>query len=411
MRITKFCIEDFGKFHRQKIEFAPGLNILTGANESGKTTVRRFLRAMLYGLDRERGLRARTDDYTRYLPWESGRFQGSMEFTVDGDSCRMFRNFKTTEKTLQITNLTTGKQVSEPENFLKNAGLISESAYCNTLWVGNVCETEEELSEELQNYLANIKMTGAVGLDVQKSLDWLKERKKELQRKLPEQELSGLRTLLFSEEEERRNYEELCRMQKQLALQEEDLKKEERRQMTETAFPAEPWEVKRAELEKELQQQKKVPGLAGSLLVCGGCFLLASLLIFALLFFGTSSGMLSGGLLFTAIPVVLSAASLAALLSGGILLMVRKKRLKEAEEALKDMEQKLELAAREFSETQKTRMQERMEALFAARKQLLAATERNLWEMERAEERLNEIEQAKDRFWNWNRRKRNFSLN
>ena len=70
MKIRRLVLSDFGKFHQKEFTLSDGLNIATGPNECGKTTLRRFIRSMFYGLERERGIKARKDDYTRYKPWE-----------------------------------------------------------------------------------------------------------------------------------------------------------------------------------------------------------------------------------------------------------------------------------------------------------------------------------------------------
>ena len=75
MKITKLALSDFGKFHQEEFLLSPGLNIATGANESGKTTLRMFIRSMLYGLERERGIKARKDDYTRLNPGSTAVFR------------------------------------------------------------------------------------------------------------------------------------------------------------------------------------------------------------------------------------------------------------------------------------------------------------------------------------------------
>lgn len=379
MRIEKLWIEDFGKFHQQKFNFAPGLNIFTGANESGKTTMRRFIRAMFYGLERERGLRARTDDYTKYAPWEFGNFQGSMEFVTEDGRFRLFRNFKTKE--LKITNLTTGKQVADPEKFLKEAGLVSETAYCNTLWVGNVCETENGLADELQNYLANLKMTGAVGLDVQKSLDWLKEQKRSLQRRLPEQEIAELNELLLSEGEAQSRYEQLLAEQKQLSEQERRLGKEDKAQ--EAVFPEEQWNLRLKEQKQEKEKRERALRSPKVLLIGGtlGVFSALLLLLLSLVYQG----------------VFLLGVSALLLLAGIALYTAGKKRLDEVKKILEDMKRERELAVQEFTEFQRKQQQERREIQTSREKQLLEQLARNAWETERAEERLKRIEQAKER--------------
>ena len=53
MWIEKIQIKNFGKFHEKTIEFEPGLNIVYGANESGKTTRHNFLTGMLFGIEKD----------------------------------------------------------------------------------------------------------------------------------------------------------------------------------------------------------------------------------------------------------------------------------------------------------------------------------------------------------------------
>lgn len=191
MKIKRLVLSDFGKFHQEELLLSPGINIATGANESGKTTLRRFIRSMFYGLERERGIKARKDDYIRFKPWEYGRFQGILEFESEGKTYRLFRNFLTTEKEIRITELETGREISEPTQFLKECGLVSETVYTNTFWIGNSCATEELLAGELKDYLVNLAYGGTNGVNLQKSLSWLAARKKEILRRIPEQELEA----------------------------------------------------------------------------------------------------------------------------------------------------------------------------------------------------------------------------
>ena len=200
MKITRLVLSDFGKFHQEEFLLSPGLNIATGANESGKTTLRMFIRSMLYGLERERGIKARKDDYTRLKPWEYGRFQGVLEFEAEGRKYRLFRNFLTTEKEVVLTDLESGRQIEDVPGFLRECGLKSQTVYTNTFWVGNDCTTEELLGTELKDFLANLAYGGGGGLNLQKSLSWLAARKKEILRQVPEQELAECLEVLLEKE-------------------------------------------------------------------------------------------------------------------------------------------------------------------------------------------------------------------
>ena len=200
MIFKRLVLSDFGKFHQNEICLSPGLNIATGNNESGKTTLRRFVRSMLYGLERERGIRARKDEYTRLKPWEYGRFQGSMELEIEGKDYRLFRNFLSAEKEVRLTELATGRDIENPMEFLRQHGLKSETVYINTFWAGNACTTEDMLASELKDYLANMAYSGGTGLNLQKSLDWLAQQKKEILKQIPEQELASCMEQLMQKE-------------------------------------------------------------------------------------------------------------------------------------------------------------------------------------------------------------------
>ena len=55
MQIDRAAIFRFGKLADRTVDFAPGINIVYGKNEAGKTTLHAFLTAMLFGLEKGRG--------------------------------------------------------------------------------------------------------------------------------------------------------------------------------------------------------------------------------------------------------------------------------------------------------------------------------------------------------------------
>ena len=70
----------FGKLEDQTLELQPGLNIIEGSNEAGKTTWMGFLMAMLYGVEtRERAKGGKLPDKIRFQPWNGQAMQGTME--------------------------------------------------------------------------------------------------------------------------------------------------------------------------------------------------------------------------------------------------------------------------------------------------------------------------------------------
>ena len=76
MRFTGVKIRQFGKLKEKEISFAPGINVIYGENESGKSTLHAFLRAMLFGMKRGRGRASRQDMFSRCEPWRIREITG-----------------------------------------------------------------------------------------------------------------------------------------------------------------------------------------------------------------------------------------------------------------------------------------------------------------------------------------------
>ena len=71
MNIEQLRIDGFGAWTDLQLQgFQPGLNVVFGPNEAGKTTLLEFLRAMLYGISPARR--------ARYLPPVHGGRPGGM---------------------------------------------------------------------------------------------------------------------------------------------------------------------------------------------------------------------------------------------------------------------------------------------------------------------------------------------
>lgn len=80
----------FGKLNHDSLELAPGLNVICGGNEAGKSTWCAFLRVMLYGLPtRERGELA---DKNRYLPRSGQPMSGTLLFKDSDRSVTLTRH-------------------------------------------------------------------------------------------------------------------------------------------------------------------------------------------------------------------------------------------------------------------------------------------------------------------------------
>ena len=66
MIIRQAEIQKFGKLEKEQYRFSPQINIIYGPNESGKSTLMQFLKAMMYGLEKSR-VRKTLDTYKKYV--------------------------------------------------------------------------------------------------------------------------------------------------------------------------------------------------------------------------------------------------------------------------------------------------------------------------------------------------------
>ena len=198
MRLTYLWIQRFGKLKEREFFLQDGINIIYGANESGKSTLHSFIRGMLFGMPRCRGRASRTDPYTRYEPWERpADYAGSMKFITGGKEFRIDRNFYKNDVREYFVCETDGEQLSLAHGDLEALlGGMSENIYDNTVSIGQLrSETDEGMVQELQNYMANFEGAGSGDVDVQQAVQRLKKKKKEWESRKQEQEIRRQRQL------------------------------------------------------------------------------------------------------------------------------------------------------------------------------------------------------------------------
>ncbi len=187
MELLDLDMKKFGKFSDHRITFGPGINIIYGGNETGKTTVSSFIRAMFFGLSRGRGRAANLDEYQLRQPWDSpGAFLGSLRFSEDRKVYRIDRCFDHSTTPLTLTCETDAREYQDPQGALNELlGGISESAFINTVFIPQMkVETDEALAEELRRYMINSDTAMDGEVDVTKALQTLRREKKTREQQL-----------------------------------------------------------------------------------------------------------------------------------------------------------------------------------------------------------------------------------
>lgn len=242
MNIRELEIKNFGKFHDRRVRLEPGINLIYGPNESGKTTLHTFIKSMLYGMRRQRGRAAGKDVYSRYEPWENSTYYaGTLRFENGGKIFCIRRSFHKNSLQEELICETDGEKLSISQGDLKMLlGNVSEAMFDNTVCIGQLkSRTDEGLPGELRNYMVNYQESSVPTLDVEEALYHLKLDRKEYERQMREerQELQ----MKQKELKGRMGYveKELTEAALQLEVQKKQLKEISRDNGKESKTPAE----------------------------------------------------------------------------------------------------------------------------------------------------------------------------
>lgn len=200
MIINEVNIGKFGKLENQKYQFAPRINVIYGANESGKSTLMQFLKAMLFGLEKTR-VRKTLDTYNRYEPWDTpAYFYGSMMFEIGQQHFLLERNFYYKEKRARLVNIRDGEELSVEYGDLDMLlGNVSAAAYENTCCIGQEqLLPGRELGVLLEDERSNLAQTGSGDFQLSKALQELEQKRKNAEKtrkELEQQRLSYIHQL------------------------------------------------------------------------------------------------------------------------------------------------------------------------------------------------------------------------
>lgn len=229
LKLTKLNISNFGLFHNEKIELSPGLNLIHGKNEAGKSTVHSFINGMLFDIEKTRGRPGPNDMYDKYQPWDRpGSYDGSLEFRVNDNNYHVYRNFNKSNKETVVTHVNTGRELDISQADLEEIlGGLTKSGYEGTISIGQLsAKTEADLVYLVQNHITNLTMTRSQEIDVKKALEHLKEKAKQYDLKSLEQEINNLQDKIKEGEAAKSRLDDLSKNLSNIQSQEERLVQE-----------------------------------------------------------------------------------------------------------------------------------------------------------------------------------------
>ncbi len=170
MQIKKLSIKEFGALKNKEIYLGGGINLIEGDNESGKSTLLAFIRFLLYGTPRKSAGET-VSEKERYVNWDSGVAEGSMEIsTKDGNyriERRLERGNKAYSESGRIIDLATGTEVYRGEVPGKVFLGITPEVYTSTSCVRQLESTK--LSEgDVGASIANLLFAADEDVDTEK---------------------------------------------------------------------------------------------------------------------------------------------------------------------------------------------------------------------------------------------------
>ncbi len=186
MQIKKIHIDAFGGMRDRDFELSSGLNIIEGANESGKSSLAMFIKFALYGLS-GRSAGGTVSERRRYVNWDTGSAQGylilecgkkdyrvSRELYVSGDEAsEAFRERVT------VTLEETGEKVFSGEVPGEALLHMPESMFLNSVFVrqiGDIAIDGTGMNEAIENIL----YSGDEQLSTRRALEKLDKSRKVL---------------------------------------------------------------------------------------------------------------------------------------------------------------------------------------------------------------------------------------
>ncbi|MDY6065113.1 MAG: AAA family ATPase [Finegoldia sp.] len=188
MKILRLDIKSFGKFHNFNIDFYDGLNLIEGRNESGKTTISKFIEGVFYGFTKPYTKRTvYTNDYEKYRPWDGEEYEGSIEIEYKSKVYIIYRDFK--NKTYSIFDGQKGSEINDLEGFDKNnLAFPGEYFFCMPLDIFQATQKSDlyeitnykESSQAISDFLINSNIDDTSNFSAKRAIEKLKKYKNEI---------------------------------------------------------------------------------------------------------------------------------------------------------------------------------------------------------------------------------------
>ncbi len=226
MIIKKIKIKSFGKFKDKSLDFSPGVQVIYGPNEAGKSTLMELIKLMLYS--RRKGTSTSSEDKalrSKFLPWDKSSMCAVMEFSHEGNDYFLQKEIHESSVLKDVTvlqNLSSGQSVNlgkrqEVGEYLFSLDLASfeRGSFIEDLGKAGF-ENIKTSDDSILNKMLNLSQTGETEICAVKVMSRLDDAIKEMERargksgKIPslKTKIAGIKDEIQTlKDEEKENFE------------------------------------------------------------------------------------------------------------------------------------------------------------------------------------------------------------
>lgn len=185
MRINNFKINGFGKLQNKEIELQNGINVILGENESGKSSMLKFISSMFYGASKNKNGKD-ISDFDKYKPWKTEEFSGKINYTLDnGETFEVYREFK---KKNPIIYNSSKEDISKTfkidktkgiEFFEEQTGIDEETFYSTAISEQEGLRLSKSSQASIIQKISNLISSGDDNISFKKSMDKISKMQNE----------------------------------------------------------------------------------------------------------------------------------------------------------------------------------------------------------------------------------------
>lgn len=185
MKINNFKINGFGKLQNKDIELQDGINVIFGENESGKSSMLKFISSMLYGASKNKNGKD-ISDFDKYKPWKTEEFSGKINYTLDsGETFEVYREFKKKNPIIYNSNK---EDISKTfkidktkgiEFFEEQTGIDEETFYNTAISEQEGLRLSKSSQASIIQKISNLISSGDDNISFKKSMDKINKMQNE----------------------------------------------------------------------------------------------------------------------------------------------------------------------------------------------------------------------------------------